>query len=146
MQGLFELAGVVASEEYADIIAALQTKSAKERLSKASKEVRGFRVPHADVIAERIRQLPFFHGCMYSKPRGRLQGRGHKPSPHQDTLPYSYRVVVRFSADGHSPSYIDFYAPRIRGPSGRFRFDAGSTPAASLEVPSGQVCRCCIWD
>jgi hypothetical protein len=143
MQGLFALAGAVSPGEYADIIAALQTPSAQDKISQASTtgRVGTFSIPHADVIAERISKHPFFEGCTYSPPRGRLQGVNHQPSPHQDTLPYKYRVVVRFSADFYLDSYIDFYIPRVSA-TGRFKIAYKSDPDASLTINSGQVCDC----
>jgi hypothetical protein len=147
MQSLCALADAVSEEEHEEIVAALQTSDAKRRLSQASTNVGGFSVKHASVIAKRISKHPFFQGCTRFKTRGRLQGAGHKPSPHQDPTAnrkelYKYRVVLRFSADGHSPSHIDFYIPRLKD-NGRFKFANVSGPDASLEIPSGQVCRCC---
>jgi hypothetical protein len=141
LQGLFHITDVVQPEEYTSIIESLQSRDGQKNLRKASRKVRhGLSLQDPDVvdtIAERISTHPFFDNCDYYKQKRRLQGAGHCSAPHQDhtdefTPPYKYRVVLRFSADGVSPSDINFHTEDTLGP--------GSKRSASLEIASGQVC------
>jgi hypothetical protein len=166
MQGLFRITDVVLPEEYKDIIECLQSPYMCSILEDRPLRARDLSLPHAEVIAERIRKHPFFDGCIHQPPTSRVQGLGHHPhqdgakqsyykprhsygrakyssSPSQDhadngPAPYKYRVALRFSADGYSHSYIDFYTGLDNG-SGRLTAEEDSQPFARLEIASGQV-------